>query len=371
MNGVSIPPISFDASVITPAKKKKLATHKVANWQTCAEVKPETLLFLWPGRVPLKFGTAFLGDPDMGKSLLSLDLMARLSRGLPFLDGAENVHGPLESILLSTEDDPNTIIVPRLMAAGADLKKIHLVDAVRMFDDEEEVEEERQLTLESDLAVIREKITTNPAIKLLVIDPLSNYLGSRNLMKEQEIRSVLMPVVTMAQDLSIAVVVIMHHSKTEGRSAMHKAIGAVGAVGCLRMAWSFVKSQDDENVREMLQSKKNLGKFPGLRFATESAKVKIDGSDTDQARIQYLDVSNASIESILAAQEDKEGKKDKRAVAFLKEHLPHDGTHHSDPIIQKARDEHGISKTTLLRARQELGITTEKIANQWFWSWPG
>ncbi len=370
MNGVSIPSLSFDASVITPTKKKKLATHKVANWQTCAEVKPETLLFLWPQRVPLKFGTAFLGDPDMGKSLLSLDLMARLSRGLPFLDGAANVHGPLESILLSTEDDPQTIIVPRLMAAGADLNRIHLVDTVRMFDDEEELEEERQLTLESDLCVIREKINSNPAIKLLVIDPLSKYLGSRNLMKEQEVRAVLMPVVTMAQDLSIAVVVIMHHSKTEGRSAMHKAIGAVGAVGCLRMAWSFVKSQDDENVREMLQSKKNLGKFPGLRFATESAKVTIGSSDTDQARIKYLDVSNASIESILAAQEDKDTKKENRAVSFLKENLPLEGTHHSDPLLEKAREDFGISQATLFRARKTLGIVSERIANQWFWSWP-
>ena len=368
------PPLASAAKQTTPAtvasehprERKKSATHKVANWQTCAEVKPENLVFLWPQRVPLKFGTAFLGDPDMGKSLMSLDLMARLSRGKPFLDGAENPHGVVESILLSTEDDANAIIVPRLMVAGADLSKIHLVDTVRLFDGEEALEEERQLTLESDLAVIREKIASNPAIKLLVIDPLSNYLGSRNLMKEQEVRSVLMPVVTMAQELSIAVIVIMHHSKTEGRSAMHKAIGAVG---CLRMAWSFVKSQDDETIREMLQSKKNLGRFPGLRFTTESANVTIDHSNTEQALIKYLDVSNASIETVLAAQEDKEGRQDQRAAGFLKQNLPKDGTHHSEDIIQKAKEER-ISPTALFRARKNLGINTEKIANQWFWSWP-
>jgi hypothetical protein len=256
------------------------------------------------------------------------------------------------------------------MAAGADLSKIHLVDTVRMFDAEEALEEERQLTLESDLSVIREKIELNPAIKLLVIDPLSNYLGGKNLMKEQEVRSVLMPVVTMAQELNIAVIVVMHHSKAEGRSAMHKAIGAVGAVGCLRMAWSFVKSPDDETTREMLQSKHNLGRFPGLRFTTETVKVTIGQNVTEQAVIKYVDVSNVSIETVLATQEDKEARQERPAIAFLRENLPKDGTHHSVPLIDKAQEK-GISRDKLFRARTSLGINTEKIGGQWFWSWPG
>ena len=92
-------------------------------------------------------------------------------------------------------------------------------------------------------------------------------------------------------------------------------------------------------------------------------------SDTEQALIKYLDVSNASIENVLAAQEDREGRQDNRAAAFLRENLPKDGTHHSDDIIQKAKEQR-ISTASLFRARKELGIATEKIANQWFWSWP-
>jgi hypothetical protein len=53
------------------------------------------------------------------------------------------------------------------------------------------------------------------------------------------------------------------------------------------MAWSFMKSPDDETTREMLQSKKNLGRFPGLRFTTGSAEVTIGQSVTEQAVIKH------------------------------------------------------------------------------------
>src|SRR5262245_20622536 len=131
---------------------RKPKFSKRANWRTCAEVEPRELLWLWPGKIPLGLVTICAGDPSLGKTLMMIDCMARGSRGENFLDGCANNIGVFETVFLSAEDDPTTIIVPRLMAANADLRKIHLVDTVCYFNEEHDFENERMLTLEEDVS---------------------------------------------------------------------------------------------------------------------------------------------------------------------------------------------------------------------------
>ncbi len=350
-------------------RKLKPKPLKRGNWSTCAEVQPRKLTWLWDGKIPLGLLTIFAGDPSLGKSLMTLECMARGSRGENFLDGTPNTNGCFDTILLSAEDDPATILVPRLLAAGADLRRIHLVDSVRFVADQDNLEDERGLTLDTDLAVIREKLEDNRAIKLIVVDPMSSYLGGADLNREQDVRSVLIPMIHLAQEFGVAIVAIAHHSKQANRSAQHKVIGAVGAVGAGRMGWSFVKSPDDDNTREMLLMKENLGKFPGMRYTTESVEVEIRGEKTQQARIKFLCESSIPIENVITAADDQEARRDKPALAFIKKHLPKDGESRSGPLIEQA-EESGISKDKLLRARKTLGVQAVRHADGWYWQWP-
>src|SRR5690242_6575569 len=77
------------------------------------------LTWLWPGRMALGKLAILDGDPGLGKSLVSLDLCARLSTGRPFPDGG---CGPEVSgaIVLNGEDGEEDTIRPRLQALGAD-----------------------------------------------------------------------------------------------------------------------------------------------------------------------------------------------------------------------------------------------------------
>src|SRR5208337_2012961 len=92
-------------------------------------VKSGKLLFkpskwLWPGVIPAGKLTLLVGDPGVGKSLLTLDIAARVTRGRPWPDcSAACAIG--EVILLSAEDDPADTIKPRLLAAGAVCDLIH------------------------------------------------------------------------------------------------------------------------------------------------------------------------------------------------------------------------------------------------------
>jgi AAA domain len=88
-----------------------------------SEVKIEPLRWLWPGRIPLGKVVSLDGDPGLGKSLISLDLAARVSTGRGTPLALEGEAGELEGeahgvVLLSAEDGLADTIAPLLLAAG-------------------------------------------------------------------------------------------------------------------------------------------------------------------------------------------------------------------------------------------------------------
>lgn len=69
------------------------------------------------------------GNPGLGKSLVTVDMAATVSMGgLWPVDRQCCEVGNV--IILSAEDDPLDTIRPRLEAAGADLSKVYILDAV-------------------------------------------------------------------------------------------------------------------------------------------------------------------------------------------------------------------------------------------------
>jgi hypothetical protein len=105
----------------------------MADWQArlCSEVTPTTLEWLWPGYLAHRKLAVLDGDPGMGKSLLTLDLIARLTRGGPLPDGTP-LPRAYTCALLSAEDDPADTIRPRAEAAGADLSRLVLPDVTEV-----------------------------------------------------------------------------------------------------------------------------------------------------------------------------------------------------------------------------------------------
>ena len=96
-----------------------------------ADIIPTPLEWLWPNRIPLGKVTLLVGDPDVGKSLLALDIAARVSAGIPWPDRHQQPNNPGTVILLATEDDLADTVHPRLTAASADLNRITAVTSVK------------------------------------------------------------------------------------------------------------------------------------------------------------------------------------------------------------------------------------------------
>ena len=91
--------------------------------------------------------------------------------------------------MIIAEDDPEDTTKPRLMAAGADLTRVHLLRCVRITQGANKAE--RMLALDTDLKLLEAELVANPAIKLVVIDPITTYFGKANVNRDQELRTVL------------------------------------------------------------------------------------------------------------------------------------------------------------------------------------
>ena len=80
----------------------------------------------------------------------------------------------------------------------------------------------------------------------MVVDPMSNYIGHKDMMNEQKIRQVMMPIALMAQEFNIVTLRIFHNGKTLAGTQWRKVIGAVGNVGVCRIGWTFMKDPLNE-----------------------------------------------------------------------------------------------------------------------------
>jgi RecA-family ATPase len=107
---------------------RTIVEHASPVGKLLSEVKPESVWWLWPGRLPLGKLAVLDGDPGLGKSAVTLDLAARVSAGLDLPDGGRC--GPAGVVLLSAEDGLADTIRPRLDAAGADTERIVALSTV-------------------------------------------------------------------------------------------------------------------------------------------------------------------------------------------------------------------------------------------------
>jgi putative DNA primase/helicase len=198
---------------------------------------------------------------------VTVDVAARLSRGTAFPDGARSSVG--DTIFLSAEDDAADTIRPRLDAAGADVSRVRRVKAVRVTLGDGAIGES-VFSLERDLEKLDEAIGKIPDTQLLVIDPVSAYMGRVDTHRDAEIRRVLAPLADLASRRRVAVVGVMHLKKGD-TTALLRVSGSIGFVAAARVVWGFGEDPDVPETRIMVAVKNNLAPLGnGLAYRIEA-----------------------------------------------------------------------------------------------------
>ncbi|MCA9055449.1 MAG: AAA family ATPase, partial [Planctomycetaceae bacterium] len=113
------------------------------------DVRREQLEWLWQGRIPLGKLTLLAGDPGLGKSMVSIDITARVSRGGCWPDNTLLSQRAGTVIMFNAEDDLEDTISPRLDAAEADDRRVIVVEGVEARSEKARIQ--RSFSLEADL----------------------------------------------------------------------------------------------------------------------------------------------------------------------------------------------------------------------------
>ena len=317
-----------------------------------AGVEARPVSWLWPGRIPLGKVSVLDGDPGLGKSTLMLDLVARVSRGLPMPDGARGTPGG--AIILSAEDAADDTIVPRLQAAGADLSYVAQVPAMRLADGFE-----RPPVLPGDLAAIEQAIKESDwelATRLVVIDPFVAFLSEQvDSWRDQDVRRALHALADFAEATQAAVVVIRHLTKANGTPALYRGGGSIGIIGAARAGLLVARDPEDPAARVLAVTKMNLAAEP------PSLSFRLDVGPTDQPRIVWSGESPHGADVLVSQPRDDDERREAQDLrAFLWELLELAPRSYREVEAECRKAGFDVSGRTLRRAGKTLGVVVTR-----------
>jgi hypothetical protein len=313
-----------------------------------SDVSPERVQWLWPRRIPLGKITILDGDPGLGKSLITLDVAARVTRNREMPDGTPGAAGGV--VLASAEDGLADTVRPRLDAAGADVTRV--LDLT--FTDSDRT---RLLQIPNDLARLEEGIRRVGAV-LVIIDPVYSFLsGAFNTDKDSQVRQALTPLAKLAERMQVAVILVRHLNKSEQTKAIYRGGGSIGFIGLARSGLLVAKSRAGEEL-VLVSTKSNLApKPPALRYCLKSG-------DGEWPTVEWLGSSIETADELLApVMPPPRASKTQAAADFLCKQLSAGPV--SSKVLEAAAAESGISTKTYQRARELAGVQSYQTREGW------
>jgi hypothetical protein len=268
-------------------------------------------------------------------------------------------------VLIGNEDSPEHTIRPRLDAAGADVARVHLLADIgrrlpRLPDDGDEIGR-----------VVREMNA-----QLLVIDPVSAYIGHADFHRDNEVREALAPLARIAEATGATVLMLRHLRKSGGTDAIGRGLGSVATIALARAGLMLLRDPDDAEARILAWPKLSVAPVP------RSLRLRLEAGH-GAPRITWEGTCDLTADEILAHQDraNRGGGEDTTTAAdaaetWLMSYLGGRVDVPANEILASARAQ-GITETTLRRAQRRLGIRPRQVGvpgrrggGDWHWYAP-
>lgn len=314
-----------------------------------AQVESQQVEWLWHEKFPKSKLSLIVGDPNVGKSYFTMMMAATITKGRCWPDIAHNAEEG-RVILLTAEDGLADTVVPRLMAHEGDRALVEVIEGTA---------EGEMFNLQKDLQKLDRLIQERKDVRIVIIDPISAYLGSAvNAHKDQDVRGLLTPFAKLAEERRLAIVGVMHLNKSADLGAMYRVSGSMAFVAAARAVWLIHKDDEDERLRHFNPLKCNLtGDAAGFSFKIEEGRVAI------QEGVRPPNIQDALAPGVAKADRLVDKAVKILEIAFEKQN------------VWKAKDitelgsEFGLNYSVLNRAKGLLGIKSKKDPEGKGWIW--
>lgn len=332
------------------AARGELSTVELLH---AADLKPEPIRWLWPGWLARGKLHVLAGAPGTGKTTLAMDLAACVTSGRALPSGWKPERGHV--LIWSGEDDPKDTLVPRLLAAHADVTRacfvgdVHGEDGPRPFDPARDVDR---------LAAACARIDS---IALLIVDPLVSAVAGDS-HRNAEVRRGLAPLVDLAVRLDAALLGITHYSKgTGGRDPLERISGSLAFGALARVVLGTVRQQgEDETERKLVlaRAKSNIGPDGGgFTYAFEQVDSR-RFPGVSASRIVWGAELQGTARELLAEPEPEADEEARDATHWLRELLA------TGPMpakeVRNRGDEAGFAWRTLQRTMRRAGVESRR-----------
>ena len=340
-------------------------------YRRMSTIEAEHIKWLWHNKVARGKMTALAGDPGLGKSQVTISMAAIVSTGGRWpVDRSQCDPGSV--VILSAEDGAADTIRPRLEAAGADLTRCYVIDAVREITGSGGVQE-RGFSLDKDAARLGNMLAEIGDVALVIVDPISAYLGKIDSHNNAEVRGLLTPLSKVVEEHDAALIMVSHLTKGQNAKALMKIMGSLAFVAAARAAFVVCKDPDDAAGarRLFLPVKNNIAPdTEGLAFKVEGATLA-NGIATSRIMWESDAVTTTADEAMAPRVEGERGSKQREAEEWLRQQLA------SGAMLQaRLQDEAakaGLSWGTVRIARKNLDVRATKArgaGGAWSWALP-
>lgn len=349
---------------------KPSAVGRTIRVTAASAVVPRRLRWLWDRRIVLGGLTLLAGREGLGKSTVAVDLAAHVTNGT--LDG-EHKGEPRSVIYVHTEDARDYTVVPRLIAAGADLDRVIFVDMMTATD---AGDAESPIVLPTDVSALAETVAEHGAV-LVVLDAATSVIDSRlDGDRDRQMRQGLEAIARgVGERTGAAVLGIVHFGKRESADT-GKLI--LGSIAWSQVARSVLAVARDDETQELVVSpgKANLGApAPSVGARIVSVDVPTPDGMASVGRVEWTGETDRDARDLLGeTRADPEERAERSSCAeWLEAWLyGHNDERAESKVVKTAARDAGFSERTLARARQSIGVVvaTEGFPRASYWSLP-
>ena len=280
-----------------------------------AQVTTRRIEWIYQDRIPLRTGTILAGMGGIAKSTIVSDIIARATRGeLP----GTFTGTPITVGIISPEDDDESVLVPRLIAAEANLEKI--INLSRVVVDESGHSWSTLPNIQDDLQSLGSAIREH-GIKLLVVDPLVSIMVG-NSISQSDVRRNFDPLSSLAAELEFALLAVAHFGKS-GERAGDRLSGS-HAFRDIARSLIVVAVDEETNDRVLTVEKSNYSPVqPSDAYSIESVAVQLDdGYEQVIGRATLQGLSAVTVQDIMDRSQDTTGLSNdmQTIISYVEQH---------------------------------------------------